>query len=698
MKKSMQTGPIRKRAGRGAALLLAFALLAGLLPASNAYASGEKAAFGSESYSWETGETSAIGIYATSDDVIDSVTCTVEYDSTVIEYGWGGTLTEEGSVAISADGVGSTEYKEFIYFVPIMGCDTSISITDMVITDTDGNTVSADDVSVVVDVAIPESCQLDGISVNGTAIEDFSGTTPRYQLDVDADVEKASVTVTPESASVEVRAQNLDTGTNKVRVYVTGDDGEQARYVLVITRAEEETAAAQDTQEEQEDTADTEVTVIADEEDSADSDGGVLKSFGKAIRNTVAYIGLVFQYHPVLKVVVIIIVVIIVILLLLLFFKRRGKTRKAQADKNRQTRGAGGQEHLDSEENDSFGTDDDGEDAVSAAGEERTAVDAQQEQTAPDPAQPRNEQPDAAAFTLDAAALGEAPQVRRDRLRIAPLPKNADAYGTRTGYDIQEALKSGLLRATDVIEDGRPVIKINHVSMDFKREKDESSSLKETVIRSVKGQREVLKFRALDDISFTVNAGEVVGIVGSNGSGKSTLLKIVSGALLPTEGSVEVDRSKVQLLTLGTGFDKELTGRENVYLNGSLIGYSKEFIDEHYDEIVEFAELGDFMEERVKNYSSGMVSRLGFAIATVRNSPEILILDEVLSVGDMFFKKKSEKRIKEMIHSGSTVLIVSHSTSVIRNNCSKAVWIEKSKLRMVGDPAEVCAAYGKMKA
>ena len=239
-------------------------------------------------------------------------------------------------------------------------------------------------------------------------------------------------------------------------------------------------------------------------------------------------------------------------------------------------------------------------------------------------------------------------------------------------------------------------IDVQHVTMEFKREKDEATSIKELLIRTLKGQRSYEMFKALDDVSFTVHKGEVVGIIGTNGSGKSTILKIISGVLTPTGGRVVVDKDKIQLLTLGTGFDFELTGRENVYLNGAIIGYTKEYIDEKYDDIVKFAELEGFMEEKVRNYSSGMVSRLGFAIATVRHTPEILILDEVLSVGDMFFRQKSEARIKEMMHGGSTVLIVSHSTSVIRNNCTKAVWIEKGHLRAVGDPKEVCEAYEKM--
>ncbi len=178
-------------------------------------------------------------------------------------------------------------------------------------------------------------------------------------------------------------------------------------------------------------------------------------------------------------------------------------------------------------------------------------------------------------------------------------------------------------------------IDVKNVTMQFRRAKDEAVSIKETLVRTLRGKREYEFFKALDDVSFSVEKGQIVGIMGTNGSGKSTLLKIISGALIPTSGTVLVDRSKVQLLTLGTGFDPELTGRENVYLNGAMIGYPKRYIDEKYGEIVQFAELEGFMEEKVRNYSSGMVSRLGFAIATARDTPEILILDEVLSVGDM---------------------------------------------------------------
>lgn len=239
------------------------------------------------------------------------------------------------------------------------------------------------------------------------------------------------------------------------------------------------------------------------------------------------------------------------------------------------------------------------------------------------------------------------------------------------------------------------VIRANKICMDFDRAVNEYTSIKDLAIQTIKGKRIKEKYRALNNISFEIHKGEVIGVIGTNGAGKSTLLKIVAGAMHPTSGSVQVNQSKIQILTLGTGFDMELTGKENVYLNGAIIGYEKEFIDEHYEQIVEFAELQDFMNEKVKNYSSGMVSRLGFAIATVGEAAEILILDEVLSVGDWVFQKKSMKRIKEMIHGGSTVIMVSHSTKTISENCDRAIWIEKGEMIAMGDAKKLCAVYEK---
>lgn len=242
----------------------------------------------------------------------------------------------------------------------------------------------------------------------------------------------------------------------------------------------------------------------------------------------------------------------------------------------------------------------------------------------------------------------------------------------------------------------RPVISVRNVTMKFRISTSDASGIKEYFIQKLKKKVTYREFLALDNVSFDVFKGEIVGVIGTNGSGKSTLLRIVSGALNPTEGKVRVNRRKLQILTLGTGFDMELTARENIYLNGAIIGYTEQFINENFDKIIEFAELQDFVDEKVKNFSSGMVSRLGFAIATIGEAAEILILDEVLSVGDEFFRRKSLKRVKEMIHSGSTVLMVSHGMSTILENCTKVVWVEKGKLKMVGEPEVVCAEYKKL--
>ena len=236
-----------------------------------------------------------------------------------------------------------------------------------------------------------------------------------------------------------------------------------------------------------------------------------------------------------------------------------------------------------------------------------------------------------------------------------------------------------------------PVICVEDLTMRFRIATNNVSGIKEYLIQTLRKQMSYKELYALNHINFNVYRGEIVGVIGTNGSGKSTLLKIVSGALNPTSGRVVVDQRKVQLLTLGTGFDFELSAKENVYLNGAIIGYSKAFIDDQ--EIVDFAELEGFMEEKVKNFSSGMVSRLGFSIATVAGAAEILILDEVLSVGDEFFRKKSLARIKELIHGGSTVLMVSHGMQTIIDNCTKVVWIEQGNMRMIGEPRIVCKAY-----
>ena len=201
-------------------------------------------------------------------------------------------------------------------------------------------------------------------------------------------------------------------------------------------------------------------------------------------------------------------------------------------------------------------------------------------------------------------------------------------------------------------------------------------------------------FLALDNISFEVKKGEVVGLIGSNGAGKSTLLKVVSGVMKPTKGSVKVNGVISPMIELGAGFDMELTARENIYLNGSILGYSKKFLDEKFNDIVEFSELRDFLDVPIKNFSSGMTAKLAFSIATIVD-PEILIVDEILSVGDLKFQEKSKNKMLDMIKGGTTVLYVSHTLQSIKDLCDKVVWIEHGKMVKMGPAKEICDEYYK---
>ena len=209
-----------------------------------------------------------------------------------------------------------------------------------------------------------------------------------------------------------------------------------------------------------------------------------------------------------------------------------------------------------------------------------------------------------------------------------------------------------------------------------------------------KRRQKPTEFWALDDLTFNVKKGEVVGLIGSNGAGKSTLLKVVSGVMKPTKGKVEVRGLISPMIELGAGFDLELTARENIYLNGAILGYSKEFLEEKFDDIVKFSELEEFLDVPVKNFSSGMTAKLAFSIATVVN-PEILIVDEILSVGDIKFQEKSKGKMLEMIKGGTTVLYVSHSLESIKDLCDKVIWIEHGKLIKMGNAKEICDEYYK---
>lgn len=236
------------------------------------------------------------------------------------------------------------------------------------------------------------------------------------------------------------------------------------------------------------------------------------------------------------------------------------------------------------------------------------------------------------------------------------------------------------------------MIKADNVSMSFRMPNDKVRSLKEYITKVAKGQLKYENFWALQNVSFEVKRGEVMGIIGRNGAGKSTLLKIIAGILKPTEGTVICGGNIVPMLELGSGFDQDLSGQENIYLNGAVLGYTKAFLESKYDEIVGFSELGKFIYAPLRNYSSGMLARLAFSIATVVN-PEILIVDEILSVGDESFQRKSKERMMELMGGGTTVIFVSHSVAQVKEMCHRVIWLEHGKMKALGAAVDICEAY-----
>ena len=241
------------------------------------------------------------------------------------------------------------------------------------------------------------------------------------------------------------------------------------------------------------------------------------------------------------------------------------------------------------------------------------------------------------------------------------------------------------------------MIQVDQVSMRFNLGIEKNFSLKQFFIdlfspKRRKQKKKNSEFWALKNVEFDVRKGEVVGFVGSNGAGKSTLLKVVAGVMKPTKGKVKIGGNICPMIELGAGFDMDLTARENIYLNGAVLGYSKEFLDSKFDEIVAFSELQDFLDVPVRNFSSGMVARLAFSIATVVD-PEILIVDEILSVGDINFQQKSEKKMRSMIGGGTTVLFVSHSIEQIKKLCDRVIWLEHGQVVKIGKPKEICSEY-----
>lgn len=237
-----------------------------------------------------------------------------------------------------------------------------------------------------------------------------------------------------------------------------------------------------------------------------------------------------------------------------------------------------------------------------------------------------------------------------------------------------------------------PIIEVKNVSMRFNLATEKTDTIKEYFVKLLKGQLMFNEFYALKNVNLTVNRGEAVALIGANGSGKSTLLKCIAGVLYPTTGSIEVRGSIAPLIELGAGFDPDLTARENIYLNGAVLGHDRKFMDAHFQSIVDFAELWEFIDVPVKNFSSGMVARLGFAIAT-EVSADILVVDEILAVGDFQFQQKCKERMANMMKGGTTLLFVSHSEAQVKELCQKAVWLKKGNIQMAGSVDEVCAAY-----
>ena len=603
-----------------AAMAIAVSVVSGFLISDiHAEAAGEISRFGSESYEWVQGTESPIGVYVESDAPMYYVDMTLQYDPQMLRYNSGGELESEGTVRISSGAGNVEQFSLMVYFTPIRSGTTQISITNVTVQYASGETSTATDASAPVSIPLPAGCALSSLSVNGQPVPGFSPDVLAYSVDVTSDSAAANVEAVAEDAAstVQVSDTTLAVGENTVNVTVTNSSGNAVTYVVTVNRAEPVTSLDPVPEE-------------PSDSQPADTEPAIQNALARMTRGQVIFA---------------IVLVVLTIILLLLIATLIRISRNKKRHKRRHT---------------------------TAANRSRNSG-ARQPVKRRKPVERREEIPEAAeAANAETGKASEAAKAEEGKQQVQPSvagkPEEAKKAPATT-----PAGKAAAVSAAPAEDEREIEIDVQHVTMEFKREKDEATSIKELLIRTLKGQRSTEKFKALDDVSFTVYKGEIVGIIGTNGSGKSTILKIISGVLSPTSGKVITDKSKIQLLTLGTGFDFELTGRENVYLNGAVIGYTKEFIDEKYDDIVKFAELEGFMEEKVRNYSSGMVSRLGFAIATARDTPEILILDEVLSVGDMFFQKKSLAKIKEMMQSGCTVLIVAHSTATIKNYCTKAV-------------------------
>ena len=628
-------------------LTLLVVLLLVFCHADAVYAADGRVTFGSDGYEWEVGEEAPIGVYVEGDVPFIGYELYLQYDPAALMYVGGATSYEKNGMLYITETGNESVYKTMLHFVPQRAGSTSIKVVAVNCAvggeNVDGvasevlNMTSLSQAEIV--IKDKNSSRLASLSISPEGVRSFSPDKLEYELTVPAETEKLNVRYTTEAGAAEVTVSDtgLEPGENVITITVHGAS-DTTVYTLRVMREQEEQASQEDTRETETEKESVEDKTLIESETSAEEESMERESMEK------------------------------------------DSMEEGSAEEPLEEEASMMSETLMTETEDAeiaamnvFGSTGTFGETEPSTGEEQ-AESGEKEQTS--------------ASVILWIMAGAVVLLIAGYIEYFIITRPRSKGGNES-----ELLAEGDLKD---VTPGQKVIELKNVTMKFRMASDESSSLKEYMIRLLKHQLKYRHFTALDDISFEVMQGEVIGIIGTNGSGKSTLLKIISGALNPTSGTVNVDRRKVQMLTLGTGFDAELTARENVYLNGAIIGYTKEYIDEKYDDIVSFAELEGFMEERMKNFSSGMVSRLGFAIATMRDAPDILILDEVLSVGDMFFRKKSEQRIKEMIHSGATVLIVSHSMDTIMKNCDRVVWIEKGKMRMVGKAKEVCEAYKKM--
>lgn len=607
------------------------------------WAAEANAHFGSAAYAKYTGETFPVGVYLESETAFVEYSIILSYDPAYVEYVSGAQSGGGGTVLLNGVFEGGSGYvKTMLQFRALAAGDTSLEIIEAAAVDAEGNAFDiVNQGPVPLSIRDEAAVYLEGLLVDGQPLEGFTAGTLDYELRVP--YETAALEVEALGYAAEISGTDLTVGENTIDIRLTSRSGIQTVYTLHVIREEAVTEAEEPTGQGAE-----------GQQSGEDHDGGTQIEGDPAVGNHDGGM------------------------------QAEGGSATGNHDGGTQAEGelAAGNPNGEAQ----------GEGAVQNNGTIQFKGD-----------ELNGELPAPGAGNDNAGTGSLLRGMLKQKIIMIPAVVIVLAVvGISVVLTMREEAREAASEQTrkEEWEAGfgwkDPIIVIEDVCMDFKIATQNVSGIKEWMIKRLGGKISYRTLHALSHISFFVYPGEVIGIIGTNGSGKSTLLKIVSGALTPTSGYVKVDRSKIQLLTLGTGFDMELTARENVYLNGSVIGYSREFIDAHYDDIVKFAELEGFMEERVKNFSSGMVSRLGFAIATAGDAAEILILDEVLSVGDEFFRKKSLARIKEMIHGGSTVLMVSHGLGTIMENCTRAVWIEKGKLMMIGDVKRVCEAYRKM--